>query len=172
MFARIALVFVGFASGLLTVAVLDYFLLPDVETEASEEPPTEFPLDAEAYTDTSQCSTASAEAMLGTWAGEAMLPSGIFQRWTMTRAANGTYSVAFRWFDAGKEVHSSEESGYWSYSGCLLTTVALMVDSVEVLNPEVYRVHAVEDDYARYSHFRTGQTYEQRRSSETLKPTP
>jgi len=164
LFARIALVVLGFAGGLITVAVLDHFLLPNGEPVRTTG---EFSLGSAAYRDDSACPDASTRDMAGTWRGETVFPSGLVQRWTNTRAADGGYFAEFEFYEAGQLVETSAERGYWSFSGCLYSTLVREVDSYPALFQEVYRVHVLEDDYVRYSNYRTGSAFEQHRVSES-----
>ncbi len=133
-------------------------------TEASSTP------DVSAYYDLSECPDVDSEALEGEWVGEKTLKSGYWQRWELNRGSDGNYRIRFTYRELDGTETVSNEGGLWSYSHCLYTVVTKAVDGRPSFRHEVYRVHEISPERMRYTHFRTGNTFEVRRAKNSYAP--
>ncbi len=151
---KIIFLLVGLVSGVaLSLAII--FL---ISSSSVVETKPYFSLDSGAYRDNSVCPNYPSNHLVGTWEGKKEYPqTGKKQIWTTTRNANGTFRIDFEDRLEGKVAHS--ESGLWSYSGCLYTTIIKTLNDQSVLFEEVYRVHHLNKKTMEYTNFRTGETF-------------
>lgn len=148
------------AIGVVGFALLPIVLAPPDAAVPSAGPP---PSNA-ARDDTTDCPEHGPEVLLGTWAGEKYFPAREHtQIWRAERFSDGTFVLEF--MDASTpDTVESTETGYWSYSRCIYTTVIRTLNDKPVHFQEVYRVHHVDDRLMRYTNYRSGNTYELRRT--------
>lgn len=118
-----------------------------------------FSLESKAYLDNAPCSNIDSTKAVGTWEGERYYPDKkMTQVWRAQRRSNGTYRISFL-YESDSDTETNFETGLWSLSNCLYTTIVKTVDAKPVLYQEVYRVHSLSDVEMEYTNFRTGNTF-------------
>ncbi|QIL89383.1 hypothetical protein ACONUD_04005 [Microbulbifer harenosus] len=148
---------IGSTIGLSMYFVYEYATQPD-ELEKYSLPDAEYSLSNDAYTNTNECHNFPVEKLLGNWYGQKTLDDGNLQKWKVTRFADGTYQIQFE-LSSPEGLHTSKESGLWSYSGCLYSVITKSRNGENVLFQEVYRVQDLTDKKLIYTNYRTGNTF-------------
>ncbi|WP_299266935.1 hypothetical protein [uncultured Psychrosphaera sp.] len=155
MFKIFCIALVSFCLGIGATIGYEFWVLT-ATTNLEDKP--EFSLNSRAFQDASSCLTSGSKVLVGRWQGKKEFDDGTMQTWVMLRKEDGTYESETIFFsEYGNEKH--RESGLWSYSDCLYTSVTHFVGEHPVIYQEVYRVHELDDAKFVYTNYRTGNTY-------------
>ncbi|WP_444925295.1 hypothetical protein ACJJI4_12070 [Microbulbifer sp. TRSA002] len=139
-------------------------ILISVLVSFDDENNYEFPLNSVAFLNTDACPNSNPNDLVGKWEGKKELGNGRHQIWSVDRASDGTFIIHAQFVDSTGE-YRVRESGLWSYSHCLYSTIINNIDGEPALYQEVYRVKKVTLDEMSYTNFRTGRSFNLERSS-------
>ncbi|MGO4892895.1 hypothetical protein [Flavobacterium sp. W21_SRS_FM6] len=123
-----------------------------------------------------QQNTIMRESLLGQWCGEKIHENGMYQKWVVNRASNGTYKIDFTTVEVSGVKEQWSEMGMWGFRYPIyFTSVQAFADKGSVYpadtsDPSLYDAYEIQElnnEFFSYKSYASGKVFTVKRTCET-----